>query len=247
VFVSASTHCFADRTFEDACAQFVELEFDKLELWLSDEGAHLRPAEIAKDPEQFFARYRETTRLTAVGFCLAQDVPAATLAGITKAAKLMRVTQITIPASPLGTPFNTEVDRLREFVRLTSADGIRLSIKTEAGHLTEDPHTAVELCQAVRGLGLTLDPSYYMVGNNAGRSYDQVFPYVYHTHLRDSTSQSLQVQVGLGELDYTRLINQLKRQGYNRALSVDLLPSAENAAERALELRKLRMLLDTLL
>jgi sugar phosphate isomerase/epimerase len=247
VFVSASTHCFADRTFEEACDLFVELEYDKLELWLSNEGPHLKPAEVAKDPEQFFARYRETTRLTAIGFCLAQDVPAATLAGITKAAKMMRVTQITIPASPLGTPFNTEVDRLREFVRLTSADGIRLSIKTEAGHLTEDPHTAVELCQAVRGLGLTLDPSYYMVGNNAGRSYDQVFPYVYHTHLRDSTSQSLQVQVGLGELDYTRLINQLKRQGYSRALSVDLLPTAENTADRPLELRKLRMLLDTLL
>ncbi len=247
MFVSASTHCFADRTFEEACSLFVELEYDKLELWLSSEGPHLKPAEVAKDPEQFFARYRETTRLTAVGFCLAQDVPAATLAGVTKAAKLMRITQITIPASPLGTPFNTEVDRLREFVRLTSADGIRLSIKTEAGHLTEDPHTAVELCQAVRGLGLTLDPSYYMVGNHAGRSYDQVFPYVYHTHLRDSTSQSLQVQVGLGELDYTRLINQLKRQGYSRALSVDLLPTAENVAERPLELRKLRMLLDTLL
>jgi sugar phosphate isomerase/epimerase len=132
-------------------------------------------------------------------------------------------------------------------VRLTSADGVRLSIKTEAGYLTEDPHTAVELCQAVRGLGLTLDPSYYMIGNNAGRSYDQVFPHVYHTHLRDSTSQSLQVQVGLGELDYTRLINQLKRHGYNRALSVDILPTSENASERPLELRKLRMLLDTLL
>ena len=247
MFVSASTHCFADRTFEDACALFTELEFDKLELWLAEEGPHLKPSDVAKDPEQFFARYRETTRLTAVGFCLGHDVPAATLAGITKAAKMLRVTQITIPASPLGTPFNTEVDRLREFVRLTSADGIRLSIKTETGYLTEDPHTAVELCQAVRGLGLTLDPSYYMIGNNAGRSYDQVFPYVYHTHLRDSTSQSLQVQVGLGELDYTRLINQLKRQGYTRALSVDILPSEENAAERPLELRKLRMLLDTLL
>jgi sugar phosphate isomerase/epimerase len=237
----------ADRTFEDACAQFAELEFDKLELWLADEGPHLRASEVAKDPEQFFARYRETTRLTAVGFCLEHDVPTATLSGVTKAAKMLRITQITIPASPLGTPFNTEVDRLREFVRLTSSDGIRLSIKTETGHLTEDPHTAVELCQAVPGLGLTLDPSYYMIGNNAGRSYDQVFPYVYHTHLRDSTSQSLQVQVGLGELDYTRLINQLKRHGYNRALSVDLLPSPENAAERPLELRKLRMLLDTLL
>jgi sugar phosphate isomerase/epimerase len=70
---------------------------------------------------------------------------------------------------------------------------------------------------------------------------------VYHTHLRDSTAQSVQVQVGLGELDYTRLINQLRRRSYNRALSIDLLPTPENVAERPLELRKLRMLLDTLL
>ncbi len=159
----------------------------------------------------------------------------------------MRITQITIPASPLGTPFNTEVDRLREFVRLTSEDGIRLSIKTEAGHLTDDPHTAVELCQAVRGLGMTLDPSYYMIGNNAGRSYDQVFPYVYHTHLRDSTSQSLQVQVGLGELDYTRLINQLKRRDTTAPSRSTFCRRRKMSAERPLELRKLRMLLDTLL
>jgi len=247
VFVSASTHSFADRSFDEACRQFAELEYDKLEIWLSEQSQHLRPSEVSDDPDHFYARYRETTRLTPVGFCLDHDVAPAMLAGIAKAAKLMRVTQITLPASPLGTPFNTEVDRLREFVRIASADGIRLSIKTELGRLSEDPHTAVELCQAVRGLGITLDPSHYMLGPNAGRSYDQVFPHVFHTHLRDSTAQNLQVQVGLGEIDYTRLISQLKRRGYNRALSVDILPTPDNVAERPLELRKLRMLLDTLL
>lgn len=247
MFVSGSTRCFADRPFEEACQQFVELEFDKVEIWLDEKNQFLRTSEVAADPEQFYSHYRETTRLTPIGICLADDVSPATLSGVTKVAKMMRVTQITIPASPLGTPFNTEVDRLREFVRLASADGIRLSIKTETGHLTEDADTAVELCQAVRGLGITLDPSYYICGPNAGRSYDQVFPYVYHVHLRDTTSTNLQVQVGLGELDYTRLINQLKRQSYNCALSVELLPTPESAESRALELRKLRMLLDTLL
>lgn len=247
MFVSASTRCFADRSFDEACQQFVELEFDKVEIWLDETSQHLKPSEVASNPEHFYARYRETTRLTPVGFCLQHDVPTTTLAGLAKTSKMLRVTQITLPASPLGTPFNTEVDRLREFVRLASEDGIRLSIKTEGGHLTEDPHTAVELCQAVPGLGITLDPSYYMLGPNAGRSYDQVFPFVYHTHLRDSTSQSLQVQVGLGELDYTRLISQLKRRGYNRALSIEILPTPDNVADRPLELRKLRMLLDTLL
>ena len=246
MFVSASTHCFADRHLTRRASKSSSLNSTR---WKSGSTKRASTCARRKSPPipSSFIRYRETTRLTPVGFCLQHDVPIATLAGIAKAAKMLRVTQITLPASPLGTPFNTEVDRLREFVRLTSEDGIRLSIKTETGQLTEDPHTAVELCQAVRGLGITLDPSYYMCGPNADRSYDQVFPYVYHTHLRDSTAQSLQVQVGLGELDYTRLINQLRRRQYNRALSVEILPTPENAAERPLELRKLRMLLDTLL
>ena len=41
MFVSASTHCFADRTFEESCSLFVELEYDKLEIWLSDDSRRL--------------------------------------------------------------------------------------------------------------------------------------------------------------------------------------------------------------
>ena len=223
------------------------MEYDKVELWLSEESDHLKPSEIVDDPERFFTLYRETTRLVPIAICLEENVDLPTLAGLSKLAKLLRVAQMTIPASPLGTPFNTEIDRLREFLEVTSQDGIRLSLKTETGHLTEDPHTAVELCQAVRGLGLTLDPSYYICGPNRGASYDQVFPYVYHVHLRDTTSQQIQVQIGLGEVDYSRLINQLRRQEYNCALSVNLLPSHFDDETRPLEMRKLRMLLDTLL
>ena len=176
---------------------------------------------------------------------LEHDVPLSVLASLSKLAKMTRVTQITIPASPLGTPFNTEIDRLRGFVNLTSQDGIRLSLKTQTGRLTEDPHTAVELCQSVRGLGITLDPSYYICGPNRDKSYDQVFAYVYHMHLRDTTPNQLQVPVGLGEIDYSRLINQLRRHDYQRAMSVDILSDLIDEADRLLEMRKLRMLLDS--
>ena len=70
---------------------------------------------------------------------------------------------------------------------------------------------------------------------------------MYHVHLRDSSEKELQVQVGLGEIDYSRLIAQLQREGYNRALSVELIPSLTDASSRMLEMRKLRMLLDSLL
>jgi len=247
VFVAASTHCFADQAFEEACHRITDLEYDKIELWFNEQSGQLNPSEVAADPERFVARYQEITRLTPVAISLEHDVDLPTFTGLSKLAKLLQVTQITVPASPLGTPFNSEIDRLREFLLVAGQDGVRLSIKTKTGLLSEDPDTAVELCQSVPGLGLALDPSYYICGPNRDQSFDRVFPHVYHVHLRDTTPEQLQVQIGLGVIDYSRLINQLERAGYNRALSVELLPAGDSDDDRALEMRKMRMLLDSLL
>ena len=178
---------------------------------------------------------------------LQEDVQLDVFETLCKVSKMLKITQITIPAATLGTPFNEEIDRLRSRLAASNSAGIRLSLKTKTGHLTEDPQTAVELCQAVPGLGLTLDVSYYICGRYAGQNYDQVFPYVYHVHLRDTTPNQVQVPVGLGEVDYSRIISQLRRFNYNRALSVEILPEWLQGHDRALELRKIRMLLETLL
>lgn len=247
MFVAASSRCFAEKPFFEACQLITDLEYDKIEIWMNDEGTHLKVSEAATAPEKFFSLYREKTRLTPIAISLEHDVEPETLAGLSKLAKLMRIAQVTVPASPLGTPFNTEIDRLREFVKITGHDGVRLSIKTKTGHLTEDPRTAVELCQSVPGLGITLDPSYYICGPCKGQNYDPVFPYVHHVQLRDTTPEQVQVQTGLGEVDYARLISQLEKQNYKLALSVDLIPELTQDADRPLEMRKLKMLLDTLL
>jgi len=247
VYVTASSRCFCELPFFQACPQISDLEFDKVEIWLDEAGTHLKPSDVAADPDAFAARYREVTRLTPAAFFLRDDVSPEVLSGIAKTAKLLRVTQITVPASPLGTPFNTEVDRLREFVTISGGHGIRISIKTQTGHLSEDPRTAVELCQAIPGLGITLDPSYFICGPHAGEPYDSVFPFVYHVHLRDASPNAVQVPVGLGEMDYSRLISQLEKEGYRLALSVDLDTEELDSATRQLEMRKLRMLLDSLL
>jgi sugar phosphate isomerase/epimerase len=247
VLVAASTSSFGDLSLEEVCHQISELEFDKVELSFDEHGGSLRTAEIAANPDRFYTQFREATRLTPVAINLRGDVRPEVFAGISKLAKLMRVTQITIAASPVGTPFNTEIDRLREFLKTANRDAIRLSVKTERGCLTENPHTAVELCQAARGLGITLDPSYYICTGQGPVAYDQVFGFVYHVHLRDTSPRQIQVPIGLGQIDYSRLVSQLRRQNYSRVLSVELLPSLIQDAERPLEMRKLRMLLETLL
>lgn len=247
MFVAASTRCFSDKSFAEACFHLDDLEYDKVELWLDENSVHLKPSEIVKDPDGFAVRYREATRLSPTAFCLENDIDPAGFAVLSRVAKQMRIAQITLPASKLGTPFNAEIDRLKEFLKIASQDGVLVSIKTKTGHLTEDPHTAVELCQAAPGLGLTLDPSYYICGPHRGQNYDQVFPYVFHMHLRDSSPEHVQVPVGLGQIDYSRLLSQLERVKYNRSLSVEILPEYNEPAARPIELRKMRLLLESLL
>jgi sugar phosphate isomerase/epimerase len=247
VYVAVSTHSLGEQPFAETCVQLVDLEYDKIELWLDEERGPLKPSDLGGNPERFVTLYRETTRLTPVALQLQQDPGAECFESLCRLGKLLRITQITIPSGELGTPFNEEIDRLRSRLGIANAAGMRLSLKTETGHLTEDPQTAVELCQAVPGLGLTLDVSHYMVGKYSHQSYDMVFPHVYHVHFRDSTSKQLQVPVGLGEIDYSRIISQLERYNLCKMLSVEFLPDQYGDADRHLELRKIRMLLETLL
>ena len=66
-----------------------------------------------------------------------------------------------------------------------------------------------------------------------------------HVRLRDTTKERLQVRVGQGLVEYGKLIQQLGKYRYDRALSVDILPMPE--VDQNAELRKIRLLLESLL
>lgn len=246
MFVAASTRCFAEMDFWKALDQIVDLEFDKVELWLDEQGS-LKPSEVANNQDEFLARFRDKTRLSPIAITLAHDVSASEFGGLCRVSKALRITQIVVPSSPVGTPFNSEIDRLKALVDIASVEGIRVGLRTQGQTLSEDARTAVELCQSVKRLGLAFDPSYFLDERIEETVVDLVAPYTLHVHLRDSTKDQFQVQVGLGSIDYSRLISQLERQRYDRALSVELFPDVAGLANRPLEMRKLRMLIDSLL
>jgi sugar phosphate isomerase/epimerase len=107
----------------------------------------------------------------------------------------------------------------------------------------------VQLCQAVPGLGIALDPSHYLQGPKPDVDFDCVFPYVQSVNLRDTGSGpgEFQVRVGQGKIDYARIVNMLQRHGYNRALTVTIIDRIENPFDREVEVRKLKLLLETLI
>src|SRR5208283_2679951 len=110
------------------------------------------------------------------------------------------------------------------------------------------PTMAVELCNRVPGLGLTLDPSHYIAGPNQGKNFDIVYPFVRHVRLRDTgrTMDQFQVRVGQGEIEYGRIVAHLTRFNYDRGLSVDIRDVPDNPVAMSPEVRKLKYLLESL-
>src|SRR5262249_4587246 len=125
------------------------------------------------------------------------------LRAVCRLARMSTVSIITVPAAPAGSNVHAEVKRLTPLVHLALAEGIVLTLPTRVGTLTETPEPAAGLCERVPGLGITLDPSHYIAGPHQGKSFEQVYPFVRHVHLRDTGRgpEQFQVRVGQGEVE----------------------------------------------
>lgn len=244
--IAGSTRSLWEMPLGAACSQLQDLGFDKCELWVNDSYEQLKVSDIVTQADSVISELRESSRVSPVAIFIDQEVSLEEFENIVGFARELRIAQITIEASPLGTPFNTEIDRLKERHAICHQAGIRLSILTRRGLLTEDPLTATELCQSVKGLGITLDPTCYIFRPDQV-SWDAVFDHTLHCHLRDSSTTEAQVSCGLGDADFNRITATLESLAFDRWLSVDLLPQTMSGEERLLELRKLRLLLESML
>ncbi|HTQ38067.1 MAG TPA: sugar phosphate isomerase/epimerase [Pirellulales bacterium] len=246
MFVAASTDCFPGVPLDEALSRLVDLEFNRVEIGIHAEGPGLRPADVLADLDRAIAQCRNTQRLTPVAFAVDPD-PGENyyrqFAACCKLAKATKVVTITVRSGELGTPFNAEIERLRELAAIAIQDGVVLGVLTQEGRISQDPNTAVVLCQQVKGLGITLDPSPFICGPHKGDQYNNVFKHVVHTHLRDTTKDKMQVRIGQGEIEYSRLITQLSLAHYNRALCVHITPMDD--VDHVGEMRKMRLLLES--
>ena len=250
MFVAASTNCFSNLPLDAALRRLVDLEYTAVEILIHESGGHLKPSEVLADLEGTTQICRQTHRLTPVAYSVDIEAPEEEeyyrqFAACCKLAKATKVVTVVVRSGELGTPFNAEVERLRELVRIASAESVLVGMLTEVGRMTQDPDTAVVICDSVKGLGITLDPSHYICGPHGGAGFEQVMKHVCHVRLRDTSKEQLQVRVGQGLVEYGRLVAQLNKYRYNRALSVDISPMPE--VDQHAELRKMRLLLESLM
>jgi sugar phosphate isomerase/epimerase len=247
--VAATTRCFRDLPLDAALRQLADLEYGNVEIMLHESGGHLKPSEVLADPDHAAQACRRTHRLTPIAFSVDIEAPDRQyydqFTACCKLCKAIKVVTVTVRSAELGTPFNAEVERLRAMVSIATVEGVRVGLLTEVGRMTQDPDTAVVLCDSVKGLGIALDPSHYIFGPHGGGNFERVMKYVYHVRLRDTSKDELQVRVGQGEVEYGRLVNQLHKVHYDRALCVDL--SVMHGVDQLAEMRKMRLLLESLL
>ena len=250
MFVAATSRCFSNLSLDAALEKLVDLEYSAVEIMVHENDGHLSPSDVADNMERSVRICRDTKRLTTCGYSLDFDVDSEPefyrqFTACCHLAKATKVTTLTVRASELGTPFNEEVERLREMVRIATFEGVVVGLLNEADRITQDPATVKVLCDNVKGLGVTLDPSHFICGPHKGGDYDRILEHVIHVRLRDTTREKFQVQVGQGEVEYGRLISQLAQHKYNRALCIDIAPTPE--LDQFAEMRKLRLLMESLL
>lgn len=253
MYVACSTQCFARHPLERALRIIGELEFSKVDIALTESGSHLKPSEVAADVPLAAQRIRIGPSLTPAAFTVEIEAPDPAehdrqLLAICRLARMSAVSVLTFNAPSDGAHLDAKVDCLDRQVRLVESQGLVFTVLTRTGTVTETPAGAIELCKRVPGLGLTLDPSHYVSGPHQGGSYDELFPYVRHVHLRDSGRGpgKFQVRIGQGEVEYGRIISMLERQRYDRLLTVAIHDVADAPFVMESEVRKLKFLLESL-
>jgi sugar phosphate isomerase/epimerase len=231
-----------------------ELEFTKVDAAISARGPHFTPADVVADPVRCARLLRYSSSVVPAALNLefeegiARDKLLEQFEAICRMARSLAIATLTLPAAAVGSDYEAEVGRLKQLVALAEGYGLVLTVETRIGTLTEMPQVAVKLCERVAGLGLTLDPSHYICGPNQNKPFDQVYPHVKHVHLRDTgrTPDKMQVRVGQGEIEYSRIITQLEKHHYNRVLTVEIVDRPENQFPMETEVRKLKFLLESL-
>ena len=130
MFVACSTLCFSREPLESALRHIAELEFDKIDLAIVEGGPHLRPSRGGREPRGGRCTgVRHGPSLTPSALDLdfgdvdPQALPPQRFEAMCRLAKPLTVAVLTIPAAPLGTPFDDEVAPARDAGRVRRARG----------------------------------------------------------------------------------------------------------------------------
>ena len=240
--VIVSTLNWSESPLEEAVAHVAALEFGQIDLALHEGWAHLDPSALAaggaprvqREAERLkglIARH-EMKRVSAFSVDLGDcdgEQQAARLTAVCDLAKALDVPVLTLMAAPWGAPLVQEAERLRRLLPIARDRGVQLTVQTHRAQLTAVADAAVQLCELVPGLGITLDASQLYAGPNKGADFGTVLPLVRHVQLRDATLEHEQVPAGAGLIDFRALVSQLHHLDYEGKFAISYVDRVATA------------------
>jgi sugar phosphate isomerase/epimerase len=231
---ACSTLCQLKQPTEKAFQAIAGAGFKWLDLSCLSWAPHVNAAKLAADFEPEAIRVERALdasglRVANLTFDAIETLPfekyEAQFRALVQLAARLEARLINLMAPSAKCDRADQVAKLRKLQQIAREGGVILTAETHCNQITEWPADAVQLCQEVPGLKLTLDPSHYFAGPNQGASFDQIYPLVEGTGLRAGGRDwnSIQLAWGEGPIDFAEVIRKLKAAGYRGFFAVEYL------------------------
>ena len=138
--------------------------------------------------------------------------------------------------------FDLAVEHLAEVGKLNEGRGVTLEVEAHAGSLVEKPEDALRMLKSLwPGVGLTYDPSHFVMQDIDVRKTEPLLEYVRHVHVRNASSDKMQDTMHNGTVDFAWLIPALRERGYQGALSIEYFSGFDKDLSECRALREVLM------
>ena len=125
------------------------------------------------------------------------------------------------PEESFSASFNRAIEELSWRGEIAANAGIVFCVEPHIGSIIENPKDAVMLAESAPNVKLTLDYTHFIA---KGLSEEQIEPlarYAGHVHARGANRHQLQARVKDNSIDYNRLVDVLKENGYDGWIAIE--------------------------
>lgn len=231
--IAGSSLMCSRRGLSEACERVAALGFDAIDIGAMPGWAHVEPLDVLECPDHTAQRVADAcdrAGLTPVALNANTDVEALPeeierVEALIHLAEHLGADVLTLQGGSTDVMLEDDLARFRSLTRAVETD-VAVTVETHWGTHLENPDIARRYGE-IDGLGLTLDPSHYLIGDYRPAEYRQLLPFVEHVHLRQAGSGWKQVQQPpeTGRLDVPGTIAALAKAGYDGVLSIEYIDS----------------------
>jgi sugar phosphate isomerase/epimerase len=101
--------------------------------------------------------------------------------------------------------------------------GIEVRVEPHIGSIVATPELTTQMCRAVPGLGVTLDPAHLEMQSVSHDRMLTLAPFTAHVHVRAAKPGAMQVRWRQNQADYAGLIQTLEHLGYTGVYTVEYI------------------------